>query len=174
MADKQKKIRVDMRKNRGKTPRNKMWEIDQLAMDSGNSTINPAADQRVRPKGDLSRKRTVMVQDSETQQGTMPDIDRDTCLPGRVLRVHGLLSVVEVDSGQTFRCTVRRLLKTLATDERSLVTCGDRVWIRPEANSADTRPAIGSTPSARSPLPAKASSLLVNPSRSCSSMSCRS
>ena len=68
MADKQKKIRVDMRKNRGKTPRNKMWEIDQLAMDSGNSTINPAADQRVRPKGDLSRKRTVMVQDSETQQ----------------------------------------------------------------------------------------------------------
>jgi ribosome biogenesis GTPase len=157
MADKQKKIRVDMRKNRGKTPRNKMWEIDQLAMDSGNSTINPAADQRVRPKGDLSRKRTVMVQDTETQQGTMPDIDRDTCLPGRVLRVHGLLSVVEVDSGQTFRCTVRRLLKTLATDERSLVTCGDRVWIRPEANSADTRPAIGSTPSARSPLPAKAS-----------------
>src|SRR5262249_15842237 len=32
------------------------------------------------------------------------------------------------------RCAVRRLLKSLATDERSIVATGDRVWIRPSLN----------------------------------------
>src|SRR5207249_12001777 len=52
-------------------------------------------------------------------------------LLGRVLSVHGLQSVVETDDGRQYRCTVRRLLRTLATEERSLVTVGDRVWFRP-------------------------------------------
>src|SRR5581483_3626522 len=43
------------------------------------------------------------------------------------------VSLVETEDGRHFRCTVRRLLKTLATDERSIVVTGDRVWIRPEA-----------------------------------------
>jgi ribosome biogenesis GTPase len=47
------------------------------------------------------------------------------------LRVHGLQSVVETDDGREFRCAVRRLLKNLATQERSIVATGDRVWIRP-------------------------------------------
>src|SRR6185503_10431108 len=38
------------------------------------------------------------------------------------------------DDGREFRCKVRRLLKSLATDERSIVTTGDRVWIRPAPN----------------------------------------
>src|SRR5262249_29839719 len=33
-----------------------------------------------------------------------------------------------------FRCAVRRLLRTLATDERNIVTTGDRVWFRPALN----------------------------------------
>src|SRR5207247_8142221 len=33
--------------------------------------------------------------------------------------------------GQLFRCAVRRLLRTLATDERNIITTGDRVWFRP-------------------------------------------
>jgi ribosome biogenesis GTPase len=48
-----------------------------------------------------------------------------------VLRVHGLASVVEADDGRVFRCAVRRVLKTMATDERSAVTTGDVVWLRP-------------------------------------------
>src|SRR5207244_8532268 len=32
------------------------------------------------------------------------------------------------------RCAVRRLLRTLVTDERNIVTTGDRVWFRPALN----------------------------------------
>jgi ribosome biogenesis GTPase len=38
------------------------------------------------------------------------------------------------DAGRVMRCKVRRLLKSLATDERSVVTTGDRVWVRPSLN----------------------------------------
>ena len=60
----------------------------------------------------------------------MPAVDPGTCLPGRVLRVHGLASVVEAEDGRHYRCAVRRLLRSLATDERNIVTTGDHVWIR--------------------------------------------
>jgi ribosome biogenesis GTPase len=52
-----------------------------------------------------------------------------------VLRAQGLFSVVETDDGRQFRCGVRRLLRTLATDERNIVTTGDRVWFRPAPNN---------------------------------------
>ena len=52
--------------------------------------------------------------------------------PGRVLRLYGLYSDVELDDGSVARCTVRRLLKTVATDERAVVTTGDRVRVRLE------------------------------------------
>jgi ribosome biogenesis GTPase len=42
--------------------------------------------------------------------------------------------VVEADDGRQFRCAVRRLLRTLTTDERNIVTTGDRVWFRPALN----------------------------------------
>jgi ribosome biogenesis GTPase len=51
-----------------------------------------------------------------------------------VLRVYGLDSVVAADDGKEYRCKVRRLLKSLATDGRSIVVTGDRVWIRPSLN----------------------------------------
>jgi ribosome biogenesis GTPase len=67
----------------------------------------------------------------------MPAVDVANCLPGRVLRVHGLHSIVQTDDGREFRCAVRRLLKTLATEERNIVATGDRVWIRPPQNEGD-------------------------------------
>src|SRR5439155_17675519 len=33
-----------------------------------------------------------------------------------------------------YRCAVRRLLRTLVTDERNIVTTGDRVWFRTALN----------------------------------------
>ena len=38
---------------------------------------------------------------------------------------------MEIESGEVLRCTVRRLLKSLVTDERSIVTTGDRVSVLP-------------------------------------------
>src|SRR5438132_661577 len=64
----------------------------------------------------------------------MPAVGSSACLPGRVLRVHGLSSIVQTDDGRQYRCAVRRLLRTLVTDERNIVATGDRVWFRPALN----------------------------------------
>jgi len=118
---KKKKVRVELRKNRTKPPRvNDLTQ--QFQTDSG-AAGDAVSGERVRAKGDISRHRTVIV--NETADAAL--------LPGRVLRIHGLYSYVEVEADRVFRCTVRRLLKSLTTDERSIVTTGDRVWIRPES-----------------------------------------
>lgn len=125
MSNKKKKVRVELRKNRAKPPREK--DLTRAYQDG---TVEDArTTERVRAKGDLSRYRTV-VQD-ETDPSGMPAVDTRECIRGRVLRVHGLASIVEVEDGRLFRCAVRRLLKTLATDERNVVTTGDIVWVRP-------------------------------------------
>ena len=58
-------------------------------------------------------------------------VDLSTCRVGRVLRVHGLESVVEDEAGRRVRCGVRGVLKNLAIDGRNVVAVGDRVWFRP-------------------------------------------
>jgi ribosome biogenesis GTPase len=57
-------------------------------------------------------------------------IDPSTCIPGRIVRVHGLISMVRADDGRTYSCHVRRLLKSLEIEGRNVVTVGDRVWFR--------------------------------------------
>jgi ribosome biogenesis GTPase len=130
---KKKKVRVDLRKNRSKPPRDRQWT--RGFQEHGYADEATVGGERVRAKGDLSRRRTIIQDEGAPAQGQesaeMPAADDSACLPGRVLSVHGLLSVVETDDGRQFRCAVRRLLRTLATDERSVVTTGDRVWIRP-------------------------------------------
>src|SRR5262249_7037399 len=133
-----KKIRVDLRKNRTKPPREKGWtrEFHDHQFDEKATT----GEERVRAKGDLSRRRTI-ISDAPSGRApansapmVMPAVDTQECLSGRVVRVHGLQSVVETEDGRPFRCAVRRLLKSLVTDERNVVTTGDRVWFRPSGN----------------------------------------
>jgi ribosome biogenesis GTPase len=136
-----KKVRVDLRKNRSKPPRQRGWT--RGFQEHGYAEDATPIDERVRAKGDLSRKRTIIQEESSTTEdrgqepARMPAVDVANCLPGRVLRVHGLHSVVQTDDGRQFRCAVRRLLKTLATEERNIVATGDRVWIRPPQNEGD-------------------------------------
>ncbi len=130
---KKKKVRVDLRKNRSKPPRSKQWTRDFQE----HGYTDEATGERVRAKGDLSRRRTILTDtstDAGAESAEMPAIDTSQCLPGRVLRVHGLLSVVETEDGRHYRCAVRRLLRTLTIDERNIVATGDRVWIRPAPN----------------------------------------
>jgi len=147
---KKKKVRVALRKNRTKPPRgNDLTE--QFKEDAG-AVGDVSSGERVRAKGDLSRHRTIIQQEEQT--ATMPEAEADT-LPGRVLRVHGLYSFVELDDGRVVRCTVRRLLKSLSTDERSVVTTGDKVRVSvalsppPLAGGGIALP----TPSPLTPLP---------------------
>ncbi len=134
---KKKKVRVDLRKNRSKPPRPNNWTRISQEQDFEETAL--PSQERVRAKGDLSRRRTIIQEEPETadksqEPGIMPAMDSSACLPGRVLRVHGLASVVQTDDGRQYRCAVRRLLRTLVTDERNIVTTGDRVWFRPALN----------------------------------------
>lgn len=117
-----KKVRVDFRKNRNNPARDNAWTRE--FQKHGFEDVAPRGEERIRSKGDLSRKRTVIEEDGEAASPV-------GLVLGRVLRVHGLQSVVEADDGNLYRCAVRRLLKTMATDERNVVTTGDMVWIRP-------------------------------------------
>ncbi len=136
MTEKKKKVRVEFRKNRPKPPREndftRAYEEDAAGTEDTEST------ERVRAKGAASRYRTVIQNASD--ETSMPAAEAD-CLRGRVIRMHGLASVVETDDGRSFRCAVRRLLKSLATDERSVVTTGDIVWFRPGADGSRIEPA---------------------------------
>src|SRR5262252_5859675 len=129
MSNKKKKVRVELRKNRTKPPREN--DLTRAYQENAAGADDAHTTERVRAKGDLSRYRTV-VQDEADATG-MPAVDAGECVRGRVLRVHGLQSVVEADDGRVFRCAVRRLLKSLATDERNVVATGDVVWFRPAA-----------------------------------------
>ena len=129
-----KKVRVELRKNRTKPPRANEWTRGFQA--HGYQDEATAADERVRAKGDLSRYRTIIQDDGaeDPEEGMPAAADAGECRPGRVIRVHGLQSVVETADGTLVRCAVRRLLKSLATDERSIVTTGDRVLFRDAGN----------------------------------------
>jgi ribosome biogenesis GTPase len=136
---KKKKVRVAFKKNRQKRTRandlTRRYHADDLARSE------PTSGERVRAKGDLSRQRTIVTEvpgrsPDLTADSTLGEpsavraVDLEACRRGRVVRIHGLVSVVETEDGKTCTCHVRRLLKTLAIDARNVVTVGDRVWFR--------------------------------------------
>lgn len=133
---KKRKIRVELRKNRQNRTRDN--DMTRGFRANANSADNTAAGERVRAKGALSRKRTIVTEqlDADSAIGAasaeIRDIDLSACLTGRVVKVLGLESIVATDAGAQYRCGVRRVLKSLAIDERHVITVGDRVWFRPE------------------------------------------
>ncbi|MGA2796863.1 MAG: ribosome small subunit-dependent GTPase A [Thermoguttaceae bacterium] len=130
---KKKKIRADFRKNRSDRARSTNWtrqfDSDELSVD------NTLRGERLSGKGDLSRRRTVISEDipseGENPPGRQLAVDETLCRPGRVLSVHGLYSEVQDADGVIHHCVTRRILKTLTTDLRHVVTAGDRVLFRP-------------------------------------------
>jgi ribosome biogenesis GTPase len=135
MSRKKNKVRTDFRKNREVRTRDKQ-SVHRL-MDEDSAAANAPQGERVSGKGSISRKRTVAgaeIIEGESGTWVMPDVDRDVCRLGRVLRSQGLHNVVRADDGTIFKCATRRLLKTLATDQRHVVIAGDVVWFRPEGD----------------------------------------
>jgi ribosome biogenesis GTPase len=133
---KKKKVRVALKKNRQKRTRDndltRQYDRGELGKKG-----EPAAAERVRAKGELSRHRTVIQEVGEPGADEVEGpsaslaVDLSECQAGRVIKIHGHDSVVEADDGRRYRCAVRRLLKTLAIDARNVVAVGDRVWFRP-------------------------------------------
>jgi ribosome biogenesis GTPase len=139
---KKKKVRVAFKKNRSKRTRANDLTRSYHANDPAKA--EPASAERIRAKGDLSRHRTIMTDVTEgAEAGDSDDsagrrsVDLETCLVGRVVRIHGLISVVEGDDGQSYPCHIRRVLKTMAIDGRNVVAVGDRVWFRPHGSGGD-------------------------------------
>ena len=133
MAKKKRKLRTDFRKNREVRARNR-HRNERVGVEDSADDDRPHGE-RVSGKGDISRKRTVAgAEIVEDDAGTrvMLDIDRTVCRLGRVLRVQGLISIVQDEQGAFIQCATRRLLKTLSTDQRHVVAAGDVVWFRPE------------------------------------------
>jgi ribosome biogenesis GTPase / thiamine phosphate phosphatase len=137
VAAKKRKVRADFRKNRAARARDKTFGHQLTDRESTGDDDAPRGE-RVSGKGDISRKRTLAgAEIFEDESGTtvLPEIDRTVCRLGRVLRGQGLHSWVRDDNGVVFQCATRRLLKTLATDQRHVVVAGDVVWFRPEGET---------------------------------------
>jgi ribosome biogenesis GTPase len=132
MGREKRKIRTEFRKNHDSRTRKR-----DLRRDASQEGFDDRVTQgeRVSGKGKLTRKRTIIgdtVQDESGGFAVHLEIDEAVCLRGRVLSVYGLTSLVEAEDGKKYRCAVRRLLKTLHTDQRHIVAAGDKVWFRPE------------------------------------------
>jgi len=127
-----RKVRIEFRKNqqtrRRENDLTRQYEADLLNddMDSKESVTG---------KGDLSRKRTIVSEGSETAAENSGDVvlsvDESVCQPGRVMNAHGLNCTVEAEDGTRYQCATRRLLKSLHSDQRQVVVTGDHVQFRP-------------------------------------------
>ena len=140
MAKKAKgdKIRIDFRKNHQgrKRPNDLTRKFQQDDLDDSQL----ASGERISGKGDLTRRRTVIAGEANTDglpAGMSAHIggQTDDTQTGRVLRVHGLESVVRAGDGTEYRCAVRRVLKNMSTDQRHVVAAGDVVTFRPEGGT---------------------------------------
>jgi len=133
---KKKKVRVAFRKNR--QTRTRANDLTRQYEQGGLQGPESASAERIRAKGALSRHRTIIQEVNEDRPEETPEdptasiaVDLSECRLGRVLKVHGLESVVEDERGHRFRCGVRRVLKNLEIDSRNVIAVGDRVWFRP-------------------------------------------
>lgn len=135
MSKKKRNVRANFRKNREARARDKDYSRELADSDS---PVDAPRGERVSGKGHISRKRTVAggeIVEDDAGTHVLPEVDRTVCRLGRVLRVQGLLSVVRDECGVIFECSIRGVLKTLATDQRHVVAAGDVVWFRPEGMS---------------------------------------
>jgi ribosome biogenesis GTPase len=126
-----KKIRAEFRKKH--ESRSRQGDLTREYSQHGFEEDDSARDERVSGKGELTRKRTVIGEvqgDGEATFSVDLDVDETVCQRGRVLSVHGLSSDVQDEEGTVHRCAVRRLLKTLSTDQRNVVAAGDSVLFR--------------------------------------------
>ncbi len=131
---KKKKIRVALRKNRQNTPRQRGQLSQQMG--AGDELDDLHSDERISRKGAVTRHRTIFsTAGSAAGEAPLRDVDTAGCLPGRILSPRGAEYLVETDDGAFYECTVRRLLQSLASDDRTAVAAGDRVLVRPSSTS---------------------------------------
>lgn len=141
------KFRVEFKRNRVARTRVSNWTRkyqEDASRQHANDDLgcedvsDVAMGERMSTRGDVVRKRTVVgsfvgrenLSGERGDFSVLPNVSPEECLKGRVLSVHGLISYVEDEEGRVFACVIRRVLKTLATNQRQVVVAGDRVYFR--------------------------------------------
>jgi ribosome biogenesis GTPase len=122
---KPRKHRVEFRKNR--SARRRDGDLTRTVGTDPDHADHLSSGERISGKGELTRKRTVVGFEGRDADGLPVARMPEGSWRGRVLHVHGLTSFVEAPGGRIVRCTTRRLLKTMTTDQRHVVTAGD--WV---------------------------------------------
>lgn len=133
-----KKIRTNFRKNRNAPPRKTDWT--QEYEEHGFAQSDTDSDERIVGKGKQAKRLTVkgeLVHNSDSGGFSVAlEVNDSLCRLGRVLSAHGLNSfVADEENGKVYRCQIRRLLKTLSTQQRNAVVAGDWVLFRPAEES---------------------------------------
>jgi ribosome biogenesis GTPase len=125
---KKHKTRVQLRRNHANRKREGDFTRQYRQADGTDdeSPTDGSLRESVRAKGDLSRKRTIQVD----EQGQL-SIDTQGAVRGRIIAPHGLYCLVVDDQGKLHKCYTRRLIKSLERDSRNLLAAGDWVWFRP-------------------------------------------
>jgi ribosome biogenesis GTPase len=129
---KKNKIRTEFRKNRETRVRRRDMTRDHR--DGLSTADDMRQSERISGKGALSRKRTIVGvenQGPEAGLSVLRDVDEASALRGTVLRVGGLRSPVQASDGKVYQCAVRRLLKSVSTEQRHVLAAGDNVLFRP-------------------------------------------
>jgi ribosome biogenesis GTPase len=127
-----RKIRVEFRKNRQRRARR--GDLTRQFQQDGLEDVALPTRETVQPKGEISRRRTVVVESDEEQAGGEAPVPALSVAAawhaGRVRYTSGVLAMVEDSDGRTYTCAVSRVLRTIAIESRSTVVAGDRVHFR--------------------------------------------
>jgi ribosome biogenesis GTPase len=131
---KPRKFRAALRKNR--SARRRSGDLTRAVAADPEHGSDMAASERISGKGDLTRKRTVIIRDERPAGGDGMSVEplAGETWRGQVMHVHGLESVVRAPDGRMVRCTTRRLLRTLHTEQRHPIAAGDWVQVRTDAD----------------------------------------
>jgi len=138
-----KKVRVDFRRNRQQRRRESDLTQRYRDTDRRDELVDGLSSESIRAKGDLSRKRTIIVDENDA-----PMVDEAGWQRGIVIEMHGRVCQVEPDTETAlsttpqpnWTCTVRRVLRTMMISQRSRVTVGDRVWFSDQSAHHDGNP----------------------------------
>ncbi len=128
-------MRADFRKGRDTRARNN--DLTRRFNNDAETLDNLQNRERVTGKGKLTRKRTVVGAESKNEEGGYQvelEVDQTKCVSGRVIRIHGLASIVKAQDGIEYTCSIRGVLKSLASDLQHVVVAGDQVTIQPTDN----------------------------------------